>query len=82
MAGSSDPGPAHIVLNLGAFIAAVKTGDMDPAEVPYVIAESIMHEVMHVLEEWAGAEFSEDRIEAITDAYNEKYGNQNNEESP
>jgi len=62
-------GPAHIALNVGAFMAAVETGDFDRKDVPYLVAESIMHEVMHALEAWAGVEFSEDRIEALLEKY-------------
>ncbi len=60
---------AFCVLNVGSFLAAIETGDADKAELPYAIAESMMHEVMHVLEQWAGVEFSEDRIEAMLDQY-------------
>ena len=72
-------GKAHVLLNLGSFIAAVQTGDIPASEVPYAIAESVMHEVMHVLEEWAGVEFSEERVEALTDAYAAKYGKSEDE---
>lgn len=65
--------PAHVSLNVGAFISAVKTGDLDKADVPYFVAESIMHEVVHVLESWAGVEFSEDRVEELLAKYREKY---------
>jgi len=68
--GAEGPqGEAQVVLNVGALVAAVDMEDIDASEVPYFVAESIMHEVMHVLEKWAGVEFSEDRIEALTDRY-------------
>jgi tRNA 2-selenouridine synthase SelU len=35
--------------------------------------ETIMHEVGHALEEFYDLEFSEDRIERITESYREKY---------
>lgn len=66
-------GPAHIALNLGALIAAVETGDLDPEDLPYVVAESIMHEVVHALEEWAGAEFSEERVRALIEDYRREW---------
>lgn len=63
---------AKIGLNIGALMAAVASKDMEPEDVPYVVAETIMHEVMHALEAWAGVEFSEDRIEALIEAYRHK----------
>ena len=68
-ADSLKRGPAHVALNVGALIAAVEVGDLAPADVPYVVAESIMHEVVHVLEGWAGVEFDEDRVEALLERY-------------
>ena len=62
-------GTAHVVLNVGAILAVVEEGDMEPADVPYMVAETIMHEVIHALEEWAGVEFSEDRVEELLDRY-------------
>lgn len=64
---------AKVGLNMGALMAAVETKDLEPKDVPYVVAESIMHEVMHALEAWAGVEFNEDRIEALLEAYREKF---------
>jgi hypothetical protein len=64
---------AHIVLNLASFIASIETKDLSPSDLPYVIAESLMHEAMHVLESWANVEFSEERIEELLTKYREKY---------
>lgn len=66
-------GHAHVVLNLGALLSAVANEDLDVKDLPYVIAESIMHEVIHALEEWACVEFSEDRVYALIQGYQEKY---------
>lgn len=60
---------AKVALNMGSLMAAVETEDLSAKDIPYVVAESIMHEVMHVLEAWAGVEFSEDRIEALIEKY-------------
>ncbi len=60
---------AKVGLNVGALMAAVETKDLQSCDVPYVVAETIMHEVMHALEAWAGVEFSEDRIEALIAKY-------------
>lgn len=64
---------AHVVLNLGAVLLAADHGDIERAEMPYFIAETIMHEVIHALESWAGVEFSEDRVEALLDKYRQHY---------
>ena len=60
---------AHVVLNVGVHMAAAEVGDVDPADLPYVVAENLMHEVIHVLEAWAGVEFSEERVEALLEKY-------------
>lgn len=73
-AGTKNPeSTAFCVLNLSAFLENVETGDMDPADVPYLVAESMMHEIIHVLEQWAGVEFSEERVEALLDKYRTAY---------
>ncbi len=41
-----------------------------------MFVETIMHEVGHALEEFYDLEFSEERIEKITDSYRQKYFNQ------
>lgn len=64
---------AHVVLNLGSLLAAVQEGYLDKKELPYMIAESLMHETIHCLESWAHVEFSEDRIEALLTEYRKKY---------
>lgn len=60
---------AFCVLNLGSLLATVKAGDIPAADLPYVIAESMMHEIIHVLEKWAGQEFSEERVEQLLEKY-------------
>lgn len=60
---------AHVSLNIGSFLAAVEEGDIESKDLPYQIAERLMHEVIHVLEAWAGVEFSEDKVEALLDKY-------------
>lgn len=65
---------AFCVLNVGAFLAAVEAGDIPTSELPYIVAESMMHEVIHVLEQWAGVEFNEDRVEALLARYRDSDG--------
>jgi len=70
--GATTPAPdsrAFCVVNLGSLLAAVQAKDLPAADVPYVVAESMMHEVIHVIEQWAGTEFSEDRVEALLSKY-------------
>lgn len=64
---------AHVVLNLGACLGAAALKDIKKEELPYLIAETIMHEVVHVLESWAEVEFSEEKVHALTEKYNKKY---------
>ena len=75
-------GHAHVVLNLGGLLSAVASQDISPADMPYVVADCLMHEVVHALEEWAGVEFSEERVHALTERYREKYAPLNAEEEP
>lgn len=65
---------AHVSINVGSLLAACDMGDICKDELPYLIAESLMHEFVHVCESWAGVEFSEEKVEALIDKYREKYG--------
>ena len=71
--GGVAKGTAHIALNIGALMASVQSKDIEAKDVPYAIAEDIMHEVMHSLEAWAGVEFSEAKIEALLEKYRVAY---------
>ena len=61
--------PAHIGINIAALLQAVAYKELDKNDLPYVIAESLFHEFVHVLESWAGVEFNEERVEALLDKY-------------
>lgn len=65
--------PAHVILNIGSLLSAVESKDLDSCDLPYLIAETLMHEVIHCLEAWAKVEFSEDRVEELLTKYREKY---------
>lgn len=67
---------AHVVLNLGAFMGALDSGEMKKEDLPYLIAESVMHEVIHVLESWAQKEFNEEKVEELLQKYRDKYNKQ------
>ena len=67
---SLDPrSKAFCTVNIGSFLATVASGDLPAAELPYLVAESMIHEIIHVLEAWAGVEFSEERVEALLERY-------------
>lgn len=66
-------GKAHVVINLGGLLATVTTKKVKEKDLPYAIAECLMHEIVHALEEWAKVEFSEKKIHKLIDAYQEKY---------
>ena len=73
--------PAIIGLNLEALLGTVVLGDVEPAELPYFIADSIMHEVIHALEQWAKVEFNEERIEQLIEKYRKRHEREENNES-
>lgn len=78
--GSIRKGTAHVALNIGALISAVATHDIEKKDLPYVVAESLMHEIVHALEAWAGVEFDEDKVEDLIAQYREKYKDEKPEE--
>lgn len=67
-------GTAFCFLNLGSLLCAVEKGDLPRADLPYMIAESMMHEIIHTLEAWAKVEFSEERVEDLLVKYREAAG--------
>jgi len=72
--GSVKKGKAHVCLNVGSLMAAVQAKDVGKNELPYLIAESLMHEIIHAFEAWAGVEFNEDKVEALLEKYRIAYG--------
>lgn len=64
---------AHVILNIGSLLRVVAEKKIPKEELPYTIAECLMHEVIHVLQEWAGAEFSEDKVDELIAKYQKKY---------
>jgi hypothetical protein len=63
---------AHIVLNLGSLLGIVKYGMIKKKELPYIVAECIMHEIIHALESWAEVEFSERKVNALIKKYQKR----------
>ena len=72
--GAVRNGKAHVVLNLGAFLGVVADGTIAATDMPYLIAESLMHEVIHVFEAWAEVEFSEEKVEGLINKYRVEMG--------
>lgn len=65
---------AHVILNIGSLLQLVEElPDYNAGDVPYMICEFLMHEIAHALEQWAFVEFNEERVEAITEKYRQKY---------
>ena len=62
-----------IGLNVEAFVASVALGQIKLKDLPYLMAETIMHEVIHALEDWAKVAFSHKRINKLIWAYSEHY---------
>ena len=62
-----------IGLNVEAFMACVAEGQLKVKDLPYVMAETVMHEVIHALEDWAKVEFSHRKVNGLIEAYREHY---------
>lgn len=69
--GSMRAGRPIVYLNLSAALLVQLLEGVPARE---MIVETLMHEVGHALEEWAGLEYSDARLERIIDAYRERYG--------
>jgi hypothetical protein len=70
-----------IGLNVEAFMGCVATGQIKQKDLPYILAESIMHEVIHALEEWAKVKFSHRKVNKLIKAYSEHYYGKNGVET-
>lgn len=67
--------PVHVAINLGDLLSCVKDQQIKLTDLPYVISESVMHEIIHALESWTGNEFNEDRVQALIAKYSQsKHG--------
>lgn len=62
-----------IGVNVEALMAAVAMKDLKVEDVPYIFAETIMHEVIHSLEDWAKVEFSHKKVDKLIAAYRRHY---------
>ena len=73
MSGSVEEGKPLIAISLENLLGTVACGDVPAAELPYMAAECIMHEVIHGLEELFNVAFNEERVETLVAQYVEKY---------
>jgi len=77
MAGSLEThGKAFCGVNIGSFLATFQENELPLSELPYFIAESMMHEIIHSLESYFNVEFSEERIDSLIQKYADKYREQ------
>ncbi len=60
---------ADIAINIGSFMALVASDNVDAKELPYILAETMMHEFIHVLEAYFQVEFSEEKVHKIIGKY-------------
>jgi hypothetical protein len=60
---------AHVALNLGSLMDCVAGKEVEKKDIPYIIAECLMHEVIHALEAWTNVEFSDEKIEELLMRY-------------
>ena len=63
-------GKAHVILDIEGIAIACLTEDISFKE---MLLTTVLHEFAHVLEEFYGLEFSEDRVEALLEVYAKKY---------
>ena len=79
--GSVKDNRCIIGLNVEAFVASVGFGQVKIKDLPYFLAESIMHEVIHALEDWAKVKFSHRKVNKMLKAYAEHYYGKNGVET-
>lgn len=65
-------GTAFCAINLHALLGAYVTTDETHAGFVESIADTMVHEVIHVIEAWAGVEFSEQHVEKLIDGYRQR----------
>jgi hypothetical protein len=79
--GSVKDNRCVIGLNVEAFVGCVAMKQIRLKDLPYVMAESIMHEVIHAIEDWAKVEFSHKKINKMLESYAEHYYGKNGVET-
>jgi hypothetical protein len=60
---------AVITLNLGSYLAVARSKCITKKEIPYFIAEGMLHEIVHVLEDWAKVKFDHRKVNALMRKY-------------
>lgn len=67
-AGSMTRGEPFMCINLPAFIGVREAHNFTDEEMAHFMAETIVHECFHAVEEFCGLAFSEERVEGWIDA--------------
>lgn len=70
---SARKGKTIIGLNVEALLASVVVKDFTVKDLPYIVADSIMHEVIHALEDWAQVQFSDKKVNKLIAKYRKHY---------
>lgn len=69
--GTTKKPHAEIAINIGSLMLLILKKKIKKREVPYFLAESIMHEIIHVLEEKFKVKFSHRKINLLMNKYQE-----------
>ena len=70
---SARKGKTIIGLNVEALLAGIVVKDFTVKDLPYIVADSIMHEVIHALEDWSRIQFSEKKVNKLIGEYRKHY---------
>lgn len=65
-----------ICINVGSMLTAKMVEDLDHSEFIEHVIETYFHELIHVLEHYITTDFSEERVDELTQKYMEKYHEQ------
>lgn len=72
LAGSVTEGEPIVAISLQNMLGAYVCVDVPREELPYMIAECLMHEIVHALEELFDVPFSEEKIEGLIEEYQKR----------
>jgi len=73
--GSVKEKNAHILLNIGGLLGLVNDKTISADELPYIVVECLLHEFIHVIEDWTNSKFSERKVNALVKKYRKYYSN-------
>jgi len=78
---SARKGKTIIGLNVEALLASVVVKDFTVKDLPYIVADSIMHEIIHALEDWARVQFSNKKVDKLIAEYRKHYAKEAQEKA-